>query len=452
MENKPIIPQREGRQLEFKRELKNYEHLIRTVVAFSNDIGGTIIIGVNDGSQEVVGLGSDEIERLMEDIPKAIYDAVAPYCIPRLRTRTIDNRVLVEVEVFPGQRKPYYVKQEGVPKGVYYRVGPHNRRARDELVEDLVRTSRGESYDEQLLPNLAVTDLDQTALASFYKIKSIDSSLLRADRVISVDPLSKQELPTVAGTVFFHPNPGGTVKGCEALFSEFKGSNMKQIVRTIDISAPLPNTVVQLLNLIEPNLILETTRNGPRLLASKHQIPLLAIREALVNAMIHRHYAIKAPIKVALFKDRLEIFSPGNFPGPIDTSELGNGISYYRNPTLAHLARKAGLIERRGLGFYLMLEACRDNGNPRPEVIEGGDYVKVILSRDVDEKGKDLDLPQHLSQLEQLRQSRTELTTSMVATALGVSESTARNRLHELSELGLIKAEGKGRATRYRWI
>lgn len=143
----------------------------------------------------------------------------------------------------------------------------------------------------------------------------------------------------------------------------------------------------------------------------------LAIREALLNALIHRRYSAVGPVKIALFDDRLEIFSPGNFPGPFNLNELGSGVSYHRNPTIASLTRRLGLVERRGLGFLHMLQSCRENNNPPPEIIEGSDFIKVILYKK----------------------------------ALNVSAGTARDRIRQLLAMGIVVEEGKGRATRYRW-
>lgn len=85
------------------------------------------------------------------------------------------------------------------------------------------------------------------------------------------------------------------------------------------------------------------------LTSTQFAIPEIAIREALNNTLIHRKYYLQDAIKIALFDDRLEIFSPGNFPGPI--TDFKAGISYSRNPAIRQLARNVGLVEKRGFGF-----------------------------------------------------------------------------------------------------
>ena len=267
--------------------------------------------------------------------------------------------------------------------------------------------------------------------------------------IIILDPVTKQDLVTIAGVVLLHPDPHTVFPAAEVLFTIFKGKTTDEIIRTVDISAPLATTTYQLMNLIEPLTVIKTKRSGARLESSKFTIPPLAIREALLNALIHRRYSANAPIKIAMFEDRIEIFSPGNFPGPIDLDELGSGVSYYRNSTIANFARRIGLVERRGLGFTNIIQSCRANLNTPPQIIEGSDFVKVTLYSSRQESF--VSLPAELSALESLREKRIPLTTSKVRELLQVSSGTARARIMQLVDHGLVKQEGLGRAVRYGW-
>ena len=105
----------------------------------------------------------------------------------------------------------------------------------------------------------------------------------------------------------------------------------------------------------------------------KLEIPKKAIREVLLNAFVHRNYHIPAPIKVAVWADRIEIFTPGSFPGPIDVNNLRSGRSYIRNPNICKAFREAGYIEKLGSGFVVMLDSYLAYHLPTPQVIDGGD-------------------------------------------------------------------------------
>ena len=108
---------REGRQLEYKEMLRDYRLLCKTVVAFSNDIGGDILIGIRDQDRSVTGLSEDQVEQCLKDIPKAVFDSISPYCFPELTTQWIEERCIIRIRVHPGERKPYCLKTEGTPKG-----------------------------------------------------------------------------------------------------------------------------------------------------------------------------------------------------------------------------------------------------------------------------------------------------------------------------------------------
>ena len=482
----------EGRRLEFKESLANYRSILRTVTAFLNDVGGLIVIGIKDGSGEVVGVAPADLDRYLQEIPQSIHAAVYPYCNPIIRTRTfapstsaavLTNTIVphtaagttvpdiaeltdpgelftvVEIEVLPGDRKPYFIKSEGLPQGVYYRFGSHTKRAPLELVEDLQRQQRGKSFDAEAIAGISVEALDQSILKNFYRGQLPSQTALRADKITALDPPSNQDSVSVAGAIFFHPRPASALSAAEIMYSEFKGSSTDEIIRTIDISDPLPISVERILSLMTPQLQSRTARKGPYLVGDQFEIPPLAIREALLNALVHRNYTIEAPIKVALFQDRLEIFSPGSFPGPIAEEDLQSGLSYYRNPALAQLARKAGLVERRGLGLALIISSCRKNGNPPPEIIDGSNYVKVILYRKlVDQSQKDLsaglspELTGELAPLEKYRLNNEPISTLIAARELGVTPNTARQRVAVLVKQGRLKRQGSGRATKYYWV
>jgi ATP-dependent DNA helicase RecG len=126
---------------------------------------------------------------------------------------------------------------------------------------------------------------------------------------------------------------------------------MDQALRTIDFSGPLPQLVTRVMEELKPHLVSKEKVIGIHRKAVEWVLPEIVLRESLLNALLHRKYSIMGAIKVAVFSDRIEIFSLGNFPGPVDINQLGNGVSYTRNPKLRQLARKAGLVEKRGMGF-----------------------------------------------------------------------------------------------------
>ncbi len=111
------------------------------------------------------------------------------------------------------------------------------------------------------------------------------------------------------------------------------------------------------------------------------EIPEVAIREAIVNAIIHRNYHISAPAKVSLYDNRIEIFSPGDFPGQLTQDILRCGISYIRNYAITKVFHEIGYIEKLGSGLNAIFESYEERGLEEPSVVEGPNFVKCILPR-----------------------------------------------------------------------
>ena len=444
------MKEREGRQIEYKELLSSYSGILKTIVAFSNDIGGKIYVGIEDKTMIPKGLTDEQVEKYLEEIPRAIYDAITPYCMPQLRTLLIDNQVILEIDIVKGARKPYFLKAEGTPKGVYVRIGAHNKKATPELLKDLYREGQRLYWDEEEVEDTILIDLDQEVLRSFYGGGWTETQLL-ADKVITVSVRGKK-VTTNSSVIYFHQKPNTVIPHAELLFSQFEGVTQGKIVKTVDLSAPLPALAEQCIQLLRPSLISSTERENLVLKDVEWEIPLIALRETLMNALIHRQYAISDAIKVALFDDRVEIFSPGNFPGPMNISELGNGVSYSRNPHLRQLARKAGLVEKRGFGYKLILETCEQNNNYPPIVVEGPSYVKVTLFRTRLSLEKKQKLPERFSALGELAMNKSSFQVREASNLMGVSISTARLRLKELVTEGWLDTEGKGRAAKYVWL
>lgn len=441
------FPEIEGRQLEFKEQLTNYKRFCETVVAFSNDIGGRILIGVRNEDRELTGVSEEQIDRLIEDLPKVIFDSITPYCRPLIQTLNINNKNLIEVRVFPGERKPYFIKSKGFPEGVYFRIGSHNRKATPEIVEDLKRQAHAKHFDLEYLPKSEISDFDQDLLVQIYGERMPNTQRLLTDHALGLDAISLALTTTVAGHVYFNKKPNIIFPQAEILLSQFAGVDNSQLLKTIDLSAPLPLLADQALTIILDwvgyNLELSSSRKIPK----NHEIPRDGLREAIVNALIHRKYFLPDAVKIAVYADRVEIYSPGNFPGLI--GDLRSGMSYPRNPHLRQIARKHNLVEKRGLGLNLIFDSCLKNGNLEPKVLELDDAVKVILYRS--KKAKVDNFPEYAEPLLKFYQSKQSLSTSEATTALEVSANTARKILIRLADAGFLQIKGSGRGTKYVW-
>ena len=171
----------------------------------------------------------------------------------------------------------------------------------------------------------------------------------------------------------------------------------------------------------------------------------------MINAVVHRNYHINAPTKVAIYENRIEIFSPGTFPGSLDVHNLKMGITYIRNKAITKVLREIGYMEKLGTGFITLFESYEKYKLPAPEVIEGANYIKCILPRPsarrhiLKIKDKD-DVGQSILNL---FATSTYLSIGEIAKSLHMPRTTLGRKLVELVKAGILKRMGKGKATRY---
>ena len=166
-----IIEKQEGRRLEFKGELPANSDLAKTIVAFANDAGGDIYLGVDD-DRTVVGLPEDDLPRIEEQISNMVYDRCYPTILPEISFLTIEDKHLIRIRIYRGSMPPYYLKSEGKIKGTYIRVGSNNRVANESIVAELERRRRNVSFDSEIVLDKTVDELDIHTFSELYEEKT----------------------------------------------------------------------------------------------------------------------------------------------------------------------------------------------------------------------------------------------------------------------------------------
>ena len=438
-----IYPERESKTLEFKEFLPKFSSLIKTCVAFANTAGGQIIIGVEDGTRKIVGVTDEQRERLYEDFPSSLYDSTNNGMFAHIYERNFNSHSVLIIEIPLSTKRPSFIKQEGIPKGVYLRVGASTRRAKQPHVEELMRESRHEYYDLEptraALDDLSIERLSQ-CYGESYSLKKLES-----DGVITrLNVFANQHAVTLAGVLMFADNPEHYIPEALILCTEFAGTEGRNIIQTRDITGPLAQVVHESMSLLEHWLEKNFKLKGAKLIGST-PIPPLALREAIINGLIHRKYSIPGALKIALYDDRLEVFSPGALPGLVDINNLGDGTTYLRNPHVAKLARRLKLLEKLGTGIKLIFEECKKLGIERPEYHEDGDFVKVVFNfrPDIDATHSDEEIIMRYITMHK------EVTISEISDLLQVSRNTVTRKLNQLIAKGVIVRTGRGPAVKY---
>ena len=439
-----IYPERESKQLELKSQLSKLSKLSETCVAFANGAGGIIVIGVDDETRNIIGIDESTRTRIYDEFPNSLYDSTSPNILATIYEKNFGEKSVIVIKIPPSNKKPCFIKSKGIPEGVFIRVGSSTRKADEHVLEELYRENKRINYDEELV-QADLSILSSANIKSYYKQNADEERLLR-DKFIDHSGVNRSSYkPTVAGTLILCDQPDDYVIEAAILCTRFAGTEGRNIIQTERITGTLEKQVEVSLALVKSWLLRDYKLDGARLKA-KTIIPELALREAIINAVVHRKYSIPGAIKIALYDGHLEIFSPGSLPSLINLSNIGDGTTFFRNPTIIKAFRRLGLIETLGSGVRLIFDSCKKENLKMPEYHEEGDFVKLCFSfqKERCEKLSDED------GIIEFLKNQAEATLTEIADYLGISRNTVSKKISKLVKLDKVVRLGQTRSTKVK--
>ena len=359
---KEIIKQPEGRRLEFKEVLPENAELANTIIAFANDAGGELYIGVRNNPREIIGLPEEELVKIEEQVSNIIFDRCYPAIMPDITFLTDEDKHIIRVTVYRGSTPPYYLKDKGKLKGTYIRVGSSNRLADEEIIAELERRKRNISFDSELIMDKAVSELNIETFKQEYQDKTgeaLDTQTLRKLELIKA--INGTEYPTNALILFSDDELRRSLfPFAKVECARFKGIKTEEF---IDQKSILTNIATQaeeaynfLLRHINKGAVVEGVYT-----VSRWEYPVKAIREAIRNAIVHRDYSLTGKdVKVAIYDDMVEITSPGLLPPSIDYAAMESRQSDARNKIIAPVFKRMGIIDQWGNGLKLIADELKE--------------------------------------------------------------------------------------------
>jgi ATP-dependent DNA helicase RecG len=434
------LTRHEGKTLEFKRDLSSPEGILKTIVAFANTSGGVLLLGVEDGTKKVKGVHNVLAEE--ERLASLIADSISPKLVPSMEVMPWRKTQVLAVEIYPSPTRPHHLNRLGPVEGVFVRVGSTNRRADSFLIEEMRRYNQVSSFDEQPMPDLNSEAIDFRVASEFFKpIRKLTLSGLQSLKITTA--YQGRFVPTIGGVLLFGATRLDRFPDAWIQVGRFEGKDRRRILDSTEIRTYLPGAAEEAIAFLQKHMTRESVI-GPVKRADLWTFPAIAVREAIMNAIVHADYAQHgAPIRVALFDDRLEIENPGLLPFGLTIEDIRKGISKLRNRVIGRVFQELGLIEHWGSGIQRMTAACRDRGMDAPQFEEIGTHFRVTLTAKrrhapaQDERDQAILVALAAS-------SESGLSTSKVAARIGVSPRTARTRLASLVERGLVSEIGSG--------
>jgi len=389
-----IIANGENSGVEFKLDDIQPNELAEEIVAFVNLDGGMILLGVDD-TGKIQGIKKDKIEEWVMNICR---ENVLPSIIPYFERVKFDNgKVVAILKLGHGESKPYQTN-----RGRFLiRVGSTKRLATKEELARLFQAAQMVHYDLTPVYQTSIADLDMRKLKDYflkfreinideYPKQVIERVLVNTEIMIES---GGEKLVTVAGMLLFGKNPERYLKQTGITAAAFKGTQLDyEAYDKKEISGTLIDLEDQSGEILESGVIdqgikfvIQNTQVSSRLKGNKRidrpDYPRMSIREAIVNAVVHRDYSIVgSKIRLFIFEDRIEIRSPGRLPNTVTIDKIKEGCSFARNPILVRFLQNYGYMERFGLGIPMkIIKMMREHTGKEPEFKEAGEELWLTL-------------------------------------------------------------------------
>jgi ATP-dependent DNA helicase RecG len=348
-----LIQLGENYKVEFKESID--KTFVEEVTAFANASGGKVLLGVtDDGNIKGVDISNSSRSRVQDTISQ-----IKPSI--QVEITTFENIMVIQVP--EGQNKPY-----ACSKGFFIRMGANSQKLdRDDIIEFFQSEGRVR-FDEQVRMDVSFdASFDQSSFDTFIKISRITNVLSAKEVLLNLDCCVQREQYSFnnAGLLFFTKDPSLYMKHASVICALYKGVDKVAILDRKDIRGNLIEMIEESILFIKRHLnvryeISETRRK------EIPDIPEIALRESVINAICHRDYFEKgAQVMIEIFDDRVVISNPGGLPKGLNRSKFGK-VSLSRNPIIASLLQRCEYIEKMGTGVQRMRKSMTDAGLPEP--------------------------------------------------------------------------------------
>ncbi len=331
-----MLINKENVDIEFKRIY--VPELRKDIVAFANTEGGTLYIGVADDGKIV---GVDDTDEIMLRLSGSLKDSIAPDIMPFVQIRALDEdgKSIIVIEAASGSAKPYYLKDKGLkPAGVYVRRGSSSQPLSEAGIRDMIVESYGKSYES--VRSLS-QDLTFVSLGREMAARSLEyaEAQMRTLHLIGEDGLFTN-LALLLSDQCEHTLKIAIFQGTDDIIfrdhREFKGSLLSQLEEGYEF--------------LDKNIAVKSSIDGLRR-KDERDYPMAAIREALLNALIHRDYSFNGSTLVNVYNDRIEFLSLGGLVSGLSMEAVMMGVSQSRNSGLANVFFRLRLVESYGTGI-----------------------------------------------------------------------------------------------------
>ncbi|HHV6060350.1 TPA: ATP-binding protein [Legionella pneumophila] len=457
-----LVKKGESDHLEFKISTSQLKSAFETACAFLNLKGGFVIFGVKNNGELV---GQNVSDNTKQEIANEIRKIEPTVSIDIHYLHLNNEKQIIVLEIPAGKHVPY--TYDGRP---FERTTSTTSRMNQHRLEQMIikRNYLNHDWEEQLTDEFQIDDLDHQEIISTIKEgisknritpTAIDYSI---ERILDNFKLIKDGKLTNAAVVLFAKNPEKIFSRCEIKMARFRGRTKvegfidnqwerRNAFQLITLAHHFANRHLPIASYFVP---------GKLQRIDEPAVPQLALREALINAICHKDYNVRSTTSLAIYDDRLELWSPGGLLPEIKIEQLKEPHnSYPRNELIADVFYKRGWIEKWGTGTTRMIEYCRKNNTPEPEFTDSTNGFSVIFNfKEVMNTGASSELTNKLTRRQMeivaVLKNTDEMSVKEIRKQLPdlLSERTIRENLNNLKTKGIVTSRGQARLTKWLLI
>ena len=426
---------RESETIELKSVV--IDDVKKEIIAFANTNGGTLYIGVSDHGDV---MGVSDADETVQQITNMVRDSIKPDITMFLHynTITIEKKQVIAIEIQQGTNKPYYLAKKGLrPEGVFVRQGTSSVPASDAAIRRMIKETDGDSFE-------AMRSLEQ-------ELTFADAEKEFSLRSISFMKPQKQTLKLIQDGIYTNlayllsDQCAHTVKA-----AVFEGNDQSIFKDRREFSGSLLRQLKDVYSYIDLHNATRATFDG-LLRIDTRAYPEVAIREALLNSLVHRDYSYSASTLISIYSDRIEFISIGGLMPGLELDDILMGVSVCRNQRLADIFYRLQLIEAYGTGIKKIFNAYTGK-RIQPVVEKTNNAFKIVLpSLAAEPVAPESNVERNAAEtmILQLATSQGSVTRADVENALAVSGSTASRLLRRMVKQGILLQIGNARTTKY---
>jgi len=425
----------EHQNIEYKQNW--HDDYLKWIVGFANSQGGTIYIGKDDNGKIV---GISDYKKLMEDLPNKIRDTLG---------------IIVEVNLHE-KKGLYYLEIVTPPyvvpislRGIYYtRSGSTKQELKGNALVEFLLQKTGKSWDDVVESSATIHDIDPRSVDLYLKAVEKSGRLPNLEGLTIAELLEKLRLTKEgkvkrAAIILFGKDPGRFYPNMVLKMGRF-GTSPDDLKFQETTEGSLIHILHEVQDILNKKFFTKVVNFEGLLRIEKGEYPVAALREMLLNALVHRNYTGSA-IQISMYDNHFSSWNEGLLPQGLSLDALKRQHpSRPRNPLIADACFKGGYIDAWGRGTLKILQSCKEAGLPEPEIIEQDGGIQVTLFKNqYNEPGlKKLGLNERQVKAVLYVMQNGEITNKKYQQLFDVSRNTASADLRELTQLNILKSSG----------